>query len=54
MALTLGASYLWDLNTTFKAEYRMDRANLPVFTNVKDGSTSKSNHLLATSVLVSF
>ena len=54
MALTLGASYLWDLNTTFKAEYRMDRANLPVFTNVKDGSSSKSNHLLATSVLVSF
>ena len=30
-ALTLGLSYLFDLNTTFKVEYRLDSANLPVF-----------------------
>jgi hypothetical protein len=53
-ALTLGASYLFNLNTTFKVEYRLDRANLPVFVDVKDGSYSKSNHLFGTSVLVSF
>lgn len=53
-ALTLGASYLFNTNTTFKAEYRLDRANLPVFVDVKDGSYSKSNHLLGASVLVSF
>jgi Protein of unknown function (DUF3138) len=53
-ALTLGASYLFNTNTTFKAEYRLDRANLPVFVDVKDGSYGKSNHLLGASVLVSF
>jgi len=53
-ALTLGASYLFNTNTTFKAEYRLDRANLPVFIDVKDGSYSKSNHLFGASVLVSF
>lgn len=54
MALTVGASYLWDLNTTFKAEYRLDRANLPVFEYVKDGLFKKSNHVFGASVLVSF
>ncbi len=54
MALTAGASYLWDLNTTFKAEYRLDRANLPVFEYVKDGLFKKSNHVFGASVLVSF
>lgn len=53
-ALTLGASYLFNLNTTFKVEYRLDRANLPVFVDVKDGSTSKTNQLFGASVLVSF
>lgn len=53
-ALTLGASYLYNINTTFKVEYRLDRANLPVFVDVKDGSYGKSNHLLGTSVVVSF
>lgn len=53
-ALTLGASWLYNLNTTFKVEYRLDRANLPIFVDVKDGSYGKSNHLLGTSVLVSF
>ncbi len=54
MALTAGASYLWDLNTTFKAEYRLDRANLPVFEYVKDGLFKKSNQIFGASVLVSF
>lgn len=53
-ALTVGASYLWDLNTTFKVEYRLDRASAAVFENVRDGGYSKSNQMLATSVLVSF
>jgi hypothetical protein len=54
MALTLGASWLFGLNTTFKAEYRLDRANLPLFIDVKSGSYGKTNHLFGTSVLVSF
>ncbi|MCK6426088.1 MAG: DUF3138 family protein [Burkholderiaceae bacterium] len=54
MALSMGASYLWDMNTTFKAEYRLDRANLPVFEYVQDGLFKKSNHLFGASVIVSF
>jgi hypothetical protein len=53
-ALTLGASYLFNLNTTFKVEYRIDRASLPVFIDVKDGSYGKTNQLFGASVLVSF
>ena len=53
-AMTLGLSYLFDLNTTFKVEYRMDRANLPVFENIKDATYKKSNSLFGASVLVSF
>jgi hypothetical protein len=53
-ALTLGLSYLWDMNTTFKVEYRLDRASLPVFAVVKDGTYKKSNQLFGASVLVSF
>ena len=53
-ALTLGASYNFNLNTTFKVEYRIDRANLPVFLDVKDGSYSKTNQLFGASVLVFF
>jgi Protein of unknown function (DUF3138) len=54
MALTVGASWLFNLNTTFKLEYRLDRANLPVFQDVKNASFSKSNQMLGASVLVSF
>jgi hypothetical protein len=54
VALTFGASWLLNLNTTFKVEYRIDRANLPVFTDVKSGASSKSNQLFGASVLVSF
>jgi hypothetical protein len=53
-ALTFGLSYLFDQNTTFKAEYRLDSANLPVFANVKDGTFRKNNSLFGASVLVSF
>jgi Protein of unknown function (DUF3138) len=53
-AFTVGLSYLYDLNTTFKVEYRLDRANLPVFLNVKDGTFKKTNSLFGASVLVSF
>ncbi len=53
-ALTIGASYLFNMNTTFKAEYRIDRASQPVFENLSDGSFKKNNQLLATSVVVSF
>jgi hypothetical protein len=53
-AFTFGLSYLFDLNTTFKVEYRLDRANLPVFANLKDGTFKKSNSMFGASVLVSF
>ena len=53
-ALTLGASWLFNLNTTFKAEYRLDRASLPVFLDVKSSSFAKSNQMFGASVLVSF
>ncbi len=53
-ALSVGLSYLYDLNTTFKVEYRLDRANAPVFLNVRDGSYRKSNSLLGASVVVQF
>ena len=53
-ALTMGLSYLFDLNTTLKVEYRLDRANAPVFYDVKADSYRKSNSLFGASVLVSF
>ena len=53
-ALSFGLSYAFNLNTTMKAEYRLDRASQPVFVDVRDGSYKKSNHLFGTSVVVSF
>jgi len=53
-ALSFGVSYLFDANTTFKAEYRFDQANLPVFLDVKDGTYRKSNNVFGASVLVFF
>ena len=52
-ALSFGVSYLWDLNTTLKLEYRQDFANLPVFLT-HDGQYRKRNTLLGASVVVSF
>lgn len=53
-ALSLGLSYLYAINTIFKLEYRLDHASAPVFANVSDGSYTKTNHMLGTSVVVSF
>lgn len=53
-ALTLGASFLLDQSTTLKAEYRLDRASVPVFVDLRDGGRSRTNHLFGASVLVSF
>lgn len=53
-ALAFGLSYLFDQNTTFKVEYRLDRANQPVFLDVRDQTYRKSNSLLGASVLVAF
>jgi hypothetical protein len=53
-ALALGMNYLYNLNTTFRAEYRIDRASVPVFEYVKDGTFKKSNHMLGASMVVSF
>jgi Protein of unknown function (DUF3138) len=53
-ALSFGLSYLFDTSTTFKAEYRIDRADQPVFEVVKDGAFKKTNQIFGASVLVSF
>jgi Protein of unknown function (DUF3138) len=53
-ALTFGAAYILDPSAVLKAEYRLDRASQAVFDDVKTGTTSKSNSLFATSVVVSF
>jgi hypothetical protein len=58
MALSLGLSYLVNLNTTFKLEYRLDRASQGVFLDTASDPSaplySKSNQLVGTSVVVSF
>ena len=53
-ALAVGVNYLFNANTTLKAEYRLDRASQPVFFDVKSGEFRKSNSLLGASVVVSF
>ena len=53
-ALTLGLNFRYNLNTTFKAEARYDKANLPVFLDVKTGEYRSSNTIFGTSVVVSF
>jgi len=53
-ALSLGVGYLYNLNTVFKAEYRLDRASEAVFNDVKNGSYKKTNHLLGAAMVVSF
>jgi hypothetical protein len=54
LALSLGAQYLYNLNTTFKAEYRFDYASQPVFEYGGGAGFRKSNHLLGASMVVSF
>mgnify|MGYP001577385686 CR=1 FL=1 len=53
-ALAMGLSYLYNLNTTFKFEYRYDGADKNVFVDMNDGSYRKYNHLFGASVVVSF
>lgn len=53
-ALSMGLSWLYNVNTTFKAEARFDQASLPVFLDVKTGEYRKSNTVFGTSVVVSF
>ncbi len=54
MALSLGTRYIFNANTTMKAEYRLDHASLPVFLDLRDGSNKRSNQLLGASVVMSF
>ena len=53
-ALSLGLGYRFDENTSFKAEYRLDRASQAVFIDAKTGNYRKSNSLLGASVVVTF
>ena len=53
-ALAVGLSYLLNLNTVIKTEYRFDQASQPVFLDLATGTYRKSNQLLGASVVVSF
>jgi len=53
-ALAVGLNYVFNTNVSFKAEYRLDHATLPVFEVVNDGSFRRSNHLFGASMVVSF
>jgi hypothetical protein len=52
--LSLGMNYSLLPNVMFKAEYRLDHADLPVFYYVKDASYKNNNQLLGTSIVVNF
>jgi len=53
-ALAMGLNLAYNLNTTFKVEYRMDRASGAVFRDAGDGSYRRTNQLFGTAVVVSF
>jgi hypothetical protein len=53
-ALSLGLKYNFNLNTTFKLEYRRDGANIPVFFDVATGTYKKNNDLFGASVVLNF
>jgi hypothetical protein len=53
-ALSVGASYVFNQFTTFKAEYRYDWSNLDVFQYYNDGSFRKNNNLIGASVVLGF
>lgn len=53
-ALSVGLGYAFSANAFFKAEYRLDRATLPVFEVVEDGGFRRSNHLFGASMVLSF
>ena len=53
-ALSFGMKYAFNPSTTFKAEYRLDSADRPVFIDAKDGTFHKRNQLVGASVVVFF
>jgi hypothetical protein len=53
-ALSVGLKYAFNLNTTFKLEYRRDGANIPVFFDADSGGYRKNNDLFGASVVVAF
>ena len=53
-ALSVGMKFAFNPSTTFKAEYRIDGADRPVFVDSKDGSFHKHNQLIGGSVVVFF
>lgn len=53
-AIAVGLKYLYNLNTTFKLEYRRDGANLPVFFDAATESYRKNNDLLGAAIVLSF
>jgi hypothetical protein len=53
-AVSVGLSYDLNANVSFKAEYRLDRASVPVFEYVGDGSVRRSNQLFGAAMVLSF
>ncbi|MEX8497601.1 DUF3138 family protein [Leptothrix ochracea] len=53
-AVTLGTSFMLDLSTTLKAEYRVDYASQPVFYYIQDGIYRPKNDIFGVSLLVAF
>jgi hypothetical protein len=53
-ALAVGLNYVFNANVSFKAEYRLDHATLPVFEVINDGNFRRSNHLFGAAMVLSF
>ena len=53
-ALSVGGRYTVNTNFAVKAEVRLDRASLPVFLDLRDGSYRRSNKLFGASMVMSF
>jgi hypothetical protein len=50
----LGTRYQHDANILFKAEYRLDQADLPVFLDVKTGRYRSTNMMLGAALVMGF
>ena len=53
-AVSVGLSYDVNANVSVKAEYRLDRASVPVFEYVGDGSVRRGNQLFGAAMVLSF
>jgi hypothetical protein len=53
-ALSVGGRYTVNTNLSIKAEYRLDRASLPVFLDLREGGYHRSNRLFGASMVMSF